>query len=252
MSIFLLPLYWMVSASLHPVGEPLPTEIEFKPTSLSTQNYLRVFEIIPIGRYIINSLIVVSLAVPLTLVTGSWAGFSVSQLPLKTQKRLIVLSLALLMVPGIALWSTRFFIYKYLGWQDSFWALIAPAWMGTSPFYVLMFYRAYRRIPKALFETARINGASAFQTWGLVAFPIARPTTIGVALLSFALYWGDFISPLLYLKTQNLYTLPVGLQLLQQLGTSDWPLLMSAGVLATTIPVVLFVIVQPLFSPSNR
>lgn len=152
------------------------------------------------------------------------------------------------MVPGVSLWSTRFIIYRQLGWYDSIWALIAPALMGTSPFFVLMFYRAFRRIPAAIYDSARIDGAGVLRTWSSVALPVARPTVVAVAILSFVLYWGDFISPLLYLSSEQRYTLPIALQLLQQLNRSDWPLLLAAAVLTMAIPVLLFILVQPYFS----
>jgi len=246
--LFLLPIIWMVTAALRPPGSPLSSSIRLLPTRITLQNFSRVWQLVPLGRYLLNSLLVVGIAVPLTLVTSSWAGFSISQLPLSSQRRWIILSLAVLMVPGVALWSTRFLIFKILGWYNTIWALIAPAWMGTSPFYVLMFYRAFRRIPREMYESARLDGAGVLQTWRRIALPIARPTTIGVALLSFIFYWGDFISPLLYLRSEKYYTLPVGLQLLQQMGYSDWPLLMAAAVIATAVPLVLFLLVQPFFA----
>ena len=92
------------------------------------------------------------------------------------------------------------------------WALIAPAFVGTSPFFVLMFYRAFRRIPSAVYDSARLDGAGVLATWGRVALPIARPTAVAVAILAFVLS-GDFISPLLYLSDTSSYTLPVGLLL---------------------------------------
>jgi multiple sugar transport system permease protein len=202
---------------------------------------------VPFGRFTLNSLIVVTLAVPITLIISSWAGFGMARLPRPSQRRWLVLSLAVLMVPGIALWSTRFMIYRQLGWLDTIWSLIAPAWMGTNPFYVLMFYRAFRRIPSAIYDAARIDGAGVLQTWNNVALPMARPTVLGVALLTFIVYWGDFISPLLYLRDEAHYTLPVALQLLGQMNRSDWPLLMAAAVMATFVPVLLFLLAQPYF-----
>ena len=199
-----------------------------------------------------NSLLIVSLAVPLTLVTGSWAGLAMARLPRRAQRFWVLVSLAVLMVPGIALWSTRFVIYRQLGWLDTPLALIAPAVMGTSPFYVLMFYRAFRRIPEATYDAARLDGAGVLGLWYRVALPMARPTAIGVALLSFIVYWGDFITPLLYLQTERLYTLPIALQLLQQFSRSDWGLLMAAAVWATAIPVLLFIGIQPLLVRSMR
>lgn len=246
-AVFLLPLIWMVTAALHPVGRPLPTTLSFS-LDLTPANFSRVWRLVPLGRFTLNSLLVVLLAVPLTLVTSSWAGFSMAQLPKASQRRWIVLSLAVLMVPGVALWATRFFIYKELGWHNTVWALIAPAWMGSSPFFVLMFYRAFRRIPVAIYEAARLEGGGVLHNWWQIGLPIARPTAIGVALLSFILYWGDFISPLLYLRSESRYTLPVALQLLQQMSSSDWPLLMAGAVVATIIPVGLFLLLQPYFA----
>ncbi|MEW5989139.1 MAG: carbohydrate ABC transporter permease [Chloroflexota bacterium] len=246
--VFLLPLLWMVAAALHPPGAPLPQTLRLLPAALSLANFGRVWELAPIGRFTLNSLLVVGLAVPLTLVTASWAGLGMARLPRASQRRWVVLSLAVLMVPSMALWMPRFFLYKALGWQDSLLALIAPAWMGSSPFYVLMFYRAFRRIPAALYDAARLDGAGILQTWARVALPIARPTAAGVALLTFILYWGDFTTPLLYLRTERYYTLPIALQLLQQMSPSDWPLLMAAAVWATAIPVALFLVAQLYFT----
>jgi multiple sugar transport system permease protein len=241
----------MVTAALHPVGKPLPQQITFS-LDLTLENFSRIGQLLPLGKFTLNSLIVVLLAVPLTLLTSSWAGFGMAQLPKASQRRWIVLSLAVLMVPGVALWSTRFLIYKQLGWLNTLWALIAPAWMGSSPFFVLMFYRAFRRIPAAIYEAARLEGAGVLLSWRQIGWPIVRPTAVAVALLTFILYWGDFITPLLYLRSESRYTLPIALQLLQQMTPSEWPLLMAGAVLATLIPVGLFVLMQPYFARISR
>jgi multiple sugar transport system permease protein len=246
--LFLLPLFWMVAASLYPPGVPLPTSLQLWPEQPAWDNYGRLWQLAPIGRFTLNSLLVVGLAVPITLVTASWAGLGMALLPPGRQRRWVILSLAMLMVPGIALWSTRFFIYRALGWYDTVWALIAPAWMGTSPFFVLIFYRAFRRIPAAIYDAAQLDGAGVLQLWWRVALPMARPSALGVALLTFIFYWGDFMSPLLYLRSERRYTLPVALELLQQLSRSDWALLMAAAVWATSIPVLLFLLAQPYFA----
>lgn len=190
--VFLLPLFWMLSASLLPLGQPLSRTFRLLPDNPTLENFIRMWRMVPLARFTLHSLVIAALAVPLTIVTGSWAGFAIAQLPRRDQRRWVVVSLAVLMVPGIALWSTRFLIYKQLGLLDSIWAIVAPAWMGTSPFYVLMFYRAFRRIPTAIYDAGRLDGASALEMWRFVALPMARPTAIGVALLSFVVYWGIF------------------------------------------------------------
>lgn len=247
-ALFLLPPLWMAAASLYPPASPLPQSLRLLPAEPTLDNYGRVWTLTPIGRFALNSLLVVSLAVPLTLLFSSWAGYAMAQLPRPSQRRWVVLSLAVLMIPGIALWASRFLIYRQLGWLDSVLALIAPAFMGTSPFYVLMFYRAFRRIPAAIYDSARLDGAGILQSWWLVGLPLARPTAAGVALLSLLLYWGDFISPFLYLRRPDQYTLPVALQLLQQLERSNWSLLMAAAVLVSAVPVIVFLAMQPYFA----
>ncbi|MCP5097055.1 MAG: carbohydrate ABC transporter permease [Chloroflexi bacterium] len=248
--LFLLPLVWMIIASLFPPGEPLPTALPLLPSRPTLANYGRIFQLLPIGQYTLNSMRVVLLAVPLTLLVSSWAGLGMARLPQAKQRQWVVMSLAMLMIPGIALWSTRFLIYRWLGWYDSVWALIAPAWMGTSPFFVLMFYRAFRRIPAGIYDAARLDGATVLQTWWMVVLPMVRTTAVAVALLTFVVYWGDFVSPLLYLRTGDQYTLPVALQTLQQLSRSDWALMLAAAVWTMIIPIVLFLLLQPIFNRS--
>jgi multiple sugar transport system permease protein len=251
--VFLLPLGWMIIASLYPPGEPLPTVLPLLPTRPTLANYGRIFQLLPLGQYTLNSLLVVSLAVPLTLLISSWAGLGMARLPQTSQRKWVVLSLAVLMIPGIALWSARFLLYRQFGWYNTVWALIAPAWMGTSPFFVLMFYRAFRRIPAGIYDAARLDGAGVLQTWWLVGLPMVRATAVAVALLTFVVYWGDFVSPLLYLRTGDRYTLPVALQTLQVLSRSDWALMLAAAVWTMIIPIGLFLLLQPIFNRSiNR
>lgn len=238
--LFTLPLLFMALAAFRPTGQAITAGLW--PNSLTLDNFRRLFAALPIGRFTLNSLLVVAAAVPLTILTASWAGFAMARLPRSTQRRWVLLSFLVLMVPGVALWSSRFLVYNRIGIGGTLWALIAPAFMGSSPFFVLMFYRAFRRIPPAIYDSARLDGAGVLATWRQVAMPIARPTTLAVAVLAFVLYWGDYLSPLLYLNESRRYTLPVALQLLQQLGRSDYPLLMAGSLWASVVPLTLVVL----------
>lgn len=242
--LFLLPLWWLLVTSLTRPGGTLLTA-GFWPAEPTLDNYRRIWRLLPLARYSLNSLRVVLIAVPVTLVVASWAGLALAQLPRPSRRRWLVFSLAMLMVPAVALWLPRFFLYRLLGWSGSYWALVAPAWMGTSPFFVLVYYRAFSRLSPALFDAARIDGAGVLGLWWRVALPLARPTTIGIGLLTFLFYWGDFASPLLYLHGDEQFTLPVALQLLQQLARADWPLLMAGAVWVTVLPLTLFFLAQP-------
>jgi multiple sugar transport system permease protein len=250
--VFLLPLLWMVSAALRDPSLPPPRTIEWLPQPLSPGNFGAIFEILPFGRYLLNSVAVVAVAVPLTIITSSMAGFALSQLARSSRVQLVILSIALLMVPTTALWLTRFLLFRWAGLVDTLLALILPALAGSSPLFVLLFYWTFRRVSSDIFETAQIDGAGAFAVWRRIALPLAVPTIIAVSVLTFILYWSDFINPLLYLRSQDLYTLPLGLRQLQQLDPSDWPLLMSGALLLTIPAVAFFLVLQHLFLGEGR
>ena len=242
--IFILPLIWAASASLRQPGLPPPRTIEWIPNPVTWSNYQRIFELLPMARYVLNSLIVTAVAGPVSLVVASWAGLAMAQLEDPTRRRLVLFSVLLLMVPITAVWLTRFLEFRWLGLLNTRWSLMMTAFMGGSPLFVLLFYRAYRRLPAALFDVAHLDGASALAVWWRIALPLSRSTIVAVAVLAFLGFWGDFIDPLMYLRSQDLYTLTIGLRQLEQLDKTNWPLLM-AGTMVLVVPaVVLFLVIQ--------
>ncbi len=251
-AIFVMPLLWVVAASLRQPGLPPPRAIEWLPSPIVWGNYGRIFQLVPFASYALNSLSVVALAVPVTLIVASWAGFAMAQLPTRLRRTLLVAAVVLRMVPSTALWLPRFVLFKQLALLDTFWVLVVPALMGSSPLFVLLFYWIFRRIPRELFESARLDGAGLLSIWSRIAMPLAKPTIMTVAVLTFTDYWGDFMNPLLYLKSESRYTLPIGLRVLQQLDQTNWPILMAAAVFVT-IPVIgMFLLVQQYFWPEGR
>ena len=124
--------------------------------------------------------------------------------------RAVAVSLIALMVPLTALLVPRFVILKTLGLTDTYWPLIAPVLMGLSPFYVLLFYWAFRRLPAELYEASRLEGLSPPAMWWRVGMPLIRPVTVAVAVLAFLFTWSDFINPLIYLFDERKFTLPLG------------------------------------------
>lgn len=242
-----MPLLWVVVAALRAPGAPPPAGIEWLPDAPSLASFERLTTLLPFGRYLLNSLIVVAVAVPVTLLVASSAGFAIAQLDDLQRRRLVVVAVGLLLVPVTALWLTRYLVFRQLGILDSLAALMAPAFMGSSPLFVLLFYWAFRRLPAELYEHARLDGAGAITVWRRVALPLVLPTIVAVALLTFLMYWSDFLGPQMYLRSQELYTLPVGLRQLQTLDRTDWPVLMAGSVVLAIPAVLVFAIVQRWF-----
>lgn len=250
--VAVLPLIFVVSASLRATGLPPPRGFELLPWPLAPENYSAIFDLVPMGRFLFNSLVLVALAIPVTLVTASFAGFGMALLPPGPRRSLVIGAVLLMLVPATALWLTRFVLFRHLGLIDTVWALAAPAIMGTSPLFVLLYFWTFRRVPREYFEAARLDGAGVLRQWWHIAIPLAHPTTVAVSVLAFIFYWSDFFGPLLYLKSESRYTLPVGLQILQQMDKTNWPLLMAATVVMTAPIILMFLAVQRYFWPENH
>lgn len=246
-ALFVVPLLLMLSGSLRGVGLPPPRGLEVLPADPSVESFRRLFALLPVGRYLLNSLVVVALAVPLTVLVASLAGFGIRLLPRTGRRAVLLACVALLTVPAAVLWTSRFEVYASLRLTDSLLPLVAPALLGTSPLFVLLYAWAFSRLPGTQLEAARLEGASALRTWWSVALPQVRPVTLAVAVLAFTAHWGSFVDALLYLRAQELFTLPAGLRTLQLLGPTDFPVLLAGAVVATVPAVLAVVLGQRLF-----
>jgi multiple sugar transport system permease protein len=234
----------MVSGSLRPLGLTPPRTIHLLPWPISAEAYAEAFRIVPMARYITNSVIVAAFAVPLSVVVASWAGFAVARLPRRAGVALIGVTVVVLLIPGSALLVGRFTIYRSLGVTDSLVPLIAPSLLGSSPLFVLLFAWTFRRIDPQLYDIARESGLSPLQTWWRVAMPLSRPMTGAVALLAFVVSWSNFVDPLVYLYDRGLYTVPVGLRSLASVDITDRPAMLAGAVIATAPVVGVFLYLQ--------
>ena len=246
-ALFLVPLAAMLLGSLRLPGLPPPRGIELWPRPFAWGNYPAVFQLIELGRFALNTLVVEALAVPTTLLVASWAGFALAQLPGRVAGTVIAGALLVLILPETALWVTRFILYRLTGLIDTPFALAAPSLLGTSPLYVLIFYWTFRRMPRDIWDAAQADGAGAWRTWWSIGVPAARAAFAAVGVLTFVYYWREFTEPLLYIQTMSKYTLAVGLAYLEQLDPTNWPLLLAGSVIVTAPLIVIFLLAQPFF-----
>jgi multiple sugar transport system permease protein len=251
-ALFVLPLWFLVAGSLREPGTVPPRTPELFPRPLSTQAYADALNLVDLGRYLLNSLAVAALTVPLAVLVASWAGFALLLLAGRARLVLLAVSFAALMVPATALLVPRFTLYRWLGVTDTWVPLVAPALLGLSPFYVLLFYWSFRRLPAELVEAARLEDVKPFTMWRRLAMPLVRPVTVAVALLAFIASWGNFLDPLVYVFDPDLYTLPLGLRSLAVLDRTNYPVLLAGAVIATVPVVAAFAVAQRFFLHEDR
>jgi multiple sugar transport system permease protein len=251
--VFLLPLVFLVSGSLRVPGRPPPRAPQLLPDSFAWSNYERAAELVGLGGAALNSAIVAALFVPLSVLVASWAGLALVFVRARVRTVVLALSVGALMVPLTALLVPRFAVFQWLGLVDSFGPLLAPALLGASPFYVLIYFVAFRRLPTELYDACRLEGVTPLQIWRRVAMPLVRPVTVAVAVLAFVFSWGNFLDPLIYLYDRDLFTLPLALKSLAQLDPTNYPLLLAGAVVATAPVVAGFLLAQRyLFEPHRR
>lgn len=244
--LLVLPLFypfaWLIFGAFWPDNQPLSlwllSDTAFRP---SFANFATAAASVPMAHFFLNSLRVVAIALPLSLLVASWAGFAIARLPSPMRRWLVWFSLAALLAPSTALWLARFPIFRLLGWLDTPLPLIAPALIGGNPFFVLLLYNAYRRLPDEMLEATALDGASLWHSWRLVALPSVAGTTGAVAILTFLYFWNNFTDPLLYARSVGQMTLPVGVRLLAQMDESRWPVLMAASLALALPPALAFI-----------
>lgn len=246
-AVFVLPLVFMVTGSLRAPGHPPPTSPELLPDPLGLGSYGRAFDLVDLGRYAVNSLVVATVTAVLSVLVASLAGFATARLGGAAFRALVAVSVVALMIPATALLVPRFTVFQWLGLTDTWAPLVAPALIGTSPLYVLLFAWAYRRLPPELYDVCRLHDLSPFATWRRVAMPLVKPVTVAVGFLAFLVSWGNVLDPLVYLFDPGLYTLPLGLRSLATLDRSELPVLLAGAVIATAPVVALFLVAQRWF-----
>ena len=245
--LFAAPAVLMVLGSLRGRGLPPPRGLEIVPAQPTLHAYEAVLALLPWTTYLRNSLLVVALAVPLTVLVAAGGGWGVRLLPRRAKHAVVTLAFLALLVPVTAVWATRFELFRLIGAVDTFVPLVALGLLGTSPFYVLVYAWAFHRIPEEQFQAAAVDGAGPLRTLWSVAMPQVRPITLAVVVLAFAFHWSNFLDPLLYLNSPSRFTAPLGLRLLQQLNPTDWPLLMAGSVMLAAPAVAVFLLGQRVF-----
>lgn len=222
------------------------------PNPLTLQAFREAFALSPLSRAIANSLLVAAFFVPIAVVTSSLTGFAIAFGSRLLRRRLVALMLLLLVLPVTSLWIARFAVFEALGLIGSYVPLLAPALMGGSPFAVLLYAYAFYRIPGDILDAARLEGAGSLHIWRRIAMPLIGGTTAAVTMLQFVHTWSNFTDPLLYLNTEKEFTAPLALRYLEQLGPTNWPVLL-AGALAVAAPaVVVFAVAQRWFLGEER
>ena len=252
--LFVLPLIWMLSTAVKPIGETMTTPPKWIPSQFLWSNFgdaiaydSKELGYIPFLVYARNTIIVTILAVGGAVLSNSIVAYSFARIKWPGRDTFFAVTLATMMVPFPVTMVPTFALFKWLGWVGTFKPLWVPAFFASA-FSIFLLRQFYRTIPMELSEAAKIDGCSEFRIFTDIIAPLSRPALMVVALFTFMGSWNDFLGPLIYLVDQKTFTLSLGLQAYQsQHGGTQWNLLMAASCLVILPVVVVFFFAQKVF-----
>ncbi len=243
---FVLPFMWMVSTSLKQSQDVFTYPPSFFPNSFEWQNYIKGWNVLPFDTFLNNSLIVTFSNVIGNLISCSLVAYGFARLKGRGRDILFLLLLATLMIPREVTIIPRFLMFSWFGMTNTLWPLVLPAWFGYA-FFIFLLRQFFMGIPLDLDNAARIDGANNWQILTQVIIPLSQPALASVAIFAFIGNWSNLLDPLIYLRSTELYTLALGLNLFRGQNFTQFNLLMAVSII-TLIPVLLvFFFSQKLF-----
>lgn len=236
----LMPTTWMFSAAFSTLAQVLRFPPELWPDPWVWTNFYEGFTFLPFGRYFVNSLQVSFFRVVGQVIAASLAGYAFARLRAPGRGLLFIVVLSTLMLPYTVIMIPQFVLFKELGWINTYYPLIIP-FFGGGAFFIFLFRQFFRGIPEDIFEAARLDGCSYFDIYWRILMPLSMPIIATSVILIFQNSWQDLLGPLIYLNSNDLYTLPLGLATFRSsFGSSPWNLIMAVSIGAAIPPILMF------------
>ena len=246
-AVSLLPLVYMVSTSLKPDGTEYAFPIQWIPNPAIWANYPLAFAQVPTLLFLRNTLLISATTLLGEILTGSLAAFGFARLRFPGRDILFTLMLSTLMLPYFVTMIPLFVLFRSVHWINTFYPLIVPAFFGGSPIFIFLLRQFFLTLPTELDDAAKIDGASFFRIWWSVLMPLVRPALATVTILSLVYHWNDFVAPLVYLNSQNNFTLALGIFLFQGQYRTYFNQTMAYATMMTVPILVVFFVFQKYF-----
>ena len=232
----LLPLLWMISASVMPAGQATTEPPPFFPREITLEHYRTLFTRLDLGRHLLNSFTIALGATLVSLLFNSMAGYAFAKLHFPGRNRIFAVLVAALAIPGQVGMLPLFLITRELGLVNTYGGVLIPTMVSILGIFLIRQFAI--SIPDELLDAARIDGAGELRIFFTIVMPLLRPVLATLALLTFMNTWNDFLWPLIVLTDDSMQTLPVALAALVGERALDTELMMAGAVL-TVMPVLL-------------
>lgn len=246
-AVILLPLSWMITVALKPDLTPVFT---FPPQWFPTEywhweNFSRALldPARPFLRYTLNTLIIVGGNIVGTLFSCSLVAYAFARLRFRSREFLFSLLIITMLIPWQTLMIPQFLMFFHLGWYGTYLPLIVPAFFGNA-FFIFLIRQYMRTIPRELENAARVDGCNHFQVFWHIILPLCKPVLAVCVVFTFLWTWSDLLGPLIYLDSNEKFTVAIGLANLVTSGDPALNILMAANLIMIVPAVLLYFFAQ--------
>jgi ABC-type glycerol-3-phosphate transport system permease component len=240
------PLFWMISSSLKTLSETNSPGITWIPKQITWDAYISIFQNENFLRSYFNSIFFVTFALVGTLVSIAAVSYAFSRVEWPGRNFVFFLMLSTMMIPPQALIVPQYVFFNKLNWIGTFNPIVIPGYFAGGAAMIFLLRQSMAQIPKELNESAVVDGANHIQIWWEIVMPLVKAPLATVATFLFVGFWNSLLTPLMYLQTVKLYTLPVYVTTLYNINNTvqQWPTIMTAAVLTTVPLIVVFFFAQ--------
>lgn len=243
---FVVPFFWLLSSSLKEPHELFSVPIQWLPSQIQFENFIRMFNALPFMLYLRNTLIIVFFTIVGRVASSCFVAYGFSRISWPGRDKVFIVVLATMILPFQVVMVPLFLQFQRFGWIGTFLPLTLTQFFGH-PFSIFLLRQFFMAMPMELSEAAKIDGASEFRVFWQICVPLARPAIATVAIFAFLAAWNDFIGPLIFLTDSRLYTLSIGAHMIRSDIQPNWELLLALGVVMVTPVLIIFFLLQKYF-----
>ena len=243
--IYMGPFLFSLSISFNADQDVFSWPIKLLPERWTLDNYRAVWEGLPFGQWLFNSVCITIVQTITNVFFASLAGFAFARLHFPGKNILFAILLGSLMIPGIILLVPKFIILNEFRLINTYAGLMLPGLVTVVNIFLMKQF--FETIPKDLEEAALIDGCSYFRIFWQIFLPVSKPALAAVAIYTFQGSWNEFMWPVIVTTTREMFTLPVGMAFLKNEFSVQWPLLMAGTILISLPTIAIFLIFQKYF-----
>ena len=240
--VMIFPIYWMFATAVRPHAEIFEAVARLVPSNFSWSNFQAVLTRYPVLTWVNNSVIIAVVAVVLTVFINLLCGYTFAKFRFPGRNMLFFAILGALMVPIQVILVPEFLIVSWLGLLNTHLGVILPR--AAEAFGIFMVRQFMVSIPDELIEAARLDGAGEFAIFLRIVLPLSKPIIAVLVIFTFMWRWNDFAWPLVALTDRDMFTIPLGLNLLRREVNPDWGNVMALALLSLMPMLVIFLAFQ--------